>query len=146
MSIIVIIIIITTTTYVVVILQPATRGQTRWLTLLVIIFNMFPAVCACGCVRACVCACGTDVHAAHRAARGRRIPSCRSWRSWGWTRAAGWSDAPWLRTGHTRPWRCCGPSTSRVFATLLVGSGTTPERKHPKTFRTRPKKNKKKTD
>ncbi len=69
---------------------------------------------------------GTDVYAAHRAARGRRIPSCRSWRSWGWTLAAGWSDAPSHRTGRTPPWRCCDPNTSHAFATLPAGSGTTP--------------------
>lgn len=71
---------------------------------------------------------GTDVHAAHRAARGRRIPSCRSWRSWGWTLAAGWSDAPSHRTDRTLPWRCCDPNTSHAFATSPAGSGTRPEK------------------
>lgn len=75
------------------------------------------------------CTCGTDVHAAHRAARGRTIPSCRSWQSWGWTRAAGWSVAPWRRTDRTPPWRCCDPSTSHAYATWPAGSETTPGNK-----------------
>ena len=87
------------------------------------------SVCAqCVLVHGVVHVRGTDVHAAHRAARGRRIPSCRSWRSWGWTPAAGWSVAPSPRTDRTPPWRCCGPNTSHAFATLPDGSGTTPGR------------------
>ena len=62
----------------------------------------------------------------YQAARGRRSPRRLPWRTWGWTRAAGSSGGPWHRTGRTRPWRCCGPSTSPASSTWRVGSGTTP--------------------
>lgn len=60
------------------------------------------------------------------AARAHTNPWHRLWQIWGWTRAEGWSVWPWLRTGRTRPSRCCGPSTSPSSSTWLCGSGTIP--------------------
>lgn len=57
---------------------------------------------------------------------GRRSLWRPPWRTWGWTRGGGWSDAPWLRTGRTPPSRCCDPNTSPFSSTWPCGSETTP--------------------
>lgn len=119
-------------------------AQSHWMCwfIYVVVRCVFSVYKPCVLMRGVVRVRGTDVYAAHRAARGRRIPSCRSWRSWGWTLAAGWSDAPSRRTDRTPPWRCCDPNTSRAFATSPAGSGTTPGKRTTKyeTFKTSPGK------